>query len=208
MGAEIKRIRQKNGMSAQDVADATRALGEEVPRQVIANLESGRRANFSIAELVLCARALQCSPVELLYPPADLNSPVEYLPGQNWRTLDAYMDFAALPPLHKDRWRDDEGHTAATRTYSIFIQIENVDEEAEDLARELQEAGSDEALSNQLKSALVRSIIMRRVIPAGHAFPAPKVALQILWRENFTKAEFLMLAGDAFGVDVKGGFKQ
>jgi transcriptional regulator with XRE-family HTH domain len=77
----LKRYRKKRGMSAQEVTDACAAVGHAIPRSVIANLESGRRAGLDIAELLVLAEVLGIPPVTLLFPP-DSTEPVEPLPGR------------------------------------------------------------------------------------------------------------------------------
>jgi hypothetical protein len=55
-------------MSAQRLADRCAELGYPVPRNVIANLESGRKDSVSVAELLVVAEALEVPPVLLLFP--------------------------------------------------------------------------------------------------------------------------------------------
>jgi hypothetical protein len=85
-------------MSAQQLADATAALGYPVPRSVVANLESGRRESIGIAELLVLARVLDVSPLTLVLP-LGRASEVEVLPGASVRTWDAARWFAGQMPL-------------------------------------------------------------------------------------------------------------
>ncbi|WP_051798392.1 hypothetical protein [Streptomyces sp. NRRL S-337] len=55
-------------MSAQDLADACAEIGYPIPRNVIANMESGRRAVLSLVEVMVLAKALRTPPICLLYP--------------------------------------------------------------------------------------------------------------------------------------------
>ncbi|OYN81698.1 helix-turn-helix domain-containing protein [Mycolicibacterium sphagni] len=69
VAAEVRRLRQVRGWSAQKVADRCAQLGlPSVTRPVIADLESGRRKWVSTAELIVLARALDTAPLALLYP--------------------------------------------------------------------------------------------------------------------------------------------
>lgn len=55
-------------MSAQDLADACADLGHPIPRNVIANMESGRRSTLPLVDVLVLAAALRTPPVLLLYP--------------------------------------------------------------------------------------------------------------------------------------------
>ncbi|MGW1996181.1 helix-turn-helix domain-containing protein [Embleya sp. NPDC001921] len=68
IAGEVRRIRKEMGMSAQRLADRCAELGYPVPRNVIANLESGRKESVSVAELLVVAEALEVPPVLLLFP--------------------------------------------------------------------------------------------------------------------------------------------
>jgi transcriptional regulator with XRE-family HTH domain len=91
-------------LTAQELAEATAALGYPITRSQIANYESGRTRSLDIAELLVLAEALDVSALSLLFPgPADHH--VEVLPGKVVRTLDAVKRFdgdgAALWPRLK-----------------------------------------------------------------------------------------------------------
>jgi hypothetical protein len=76
---EIRRLRKPR--SAQWLADRTAELGYAVTRPVIADLENGRRKYVTTAELIVLARALNTTPIALLYPdPLDGES-IEILPA-------------------------------------------------------------------------------------------------------------------------------
>lgn len=55
-------------MSAQDLADRCEEIGHPIPRNVIANMESGRRANLPLVDVLVLAEALRTYPICLLYP--------------------------------------------------------------------------------------------------------------------------------------------
>ena len=56
VAAEVRRRRKELGMSAQDLADACAELGHPIPRNVIANMESGRRADLPLVEVMVLGR--------------------------------------------------------------------------------------------------------------------------------------------------------
>jgi transcriptional regulator with XRE-family HTH domain len=78
---EIRRYRDERKMSAQQLADRTAELGMEIPRSVIANLESGRRETVTVPELQVLAAALHVAPVELACP-AGFDEQTEILPDR------------------------------------------------------------------------------------------------------------------------------
>lgn len=68
MASEIKRWREIRELSAQQLADRCTSLGYPIPRNVIANIESGRRSAIAVPELLILAIALNVPPILLLYP--------------------------------------------------------------------------------------------------------------------------------------------
>ncbi|MFJ2771732.1 helix-turn-helix domain-containing protein [Streptomyces sp. NPDC087300] len=68
VAAEVRRRRKELRMSAQDLADACAELGHPIPRNVIANMESGRRANLPLVDVMVLAKALNTPPICLIYP--------------------------------------------------------------------------------------------------------------------------------------------
>ncbi|MHB9753206.1 helix-turn-helix domain-containing protein [Streptomyces sp. BYX5S] len=64
----VRRRRKEMGWSAQDLADACEEIGYPIPRNVIANMESGRRATLPLVEVMVLAKALRVTPISLLYP--------------------------------------------------------------------------------------------------------------------------------------------
>ncbi|MBO8197721.1 transcriptional regulator [Streptomyces smyrnaeus] len=65
---EVRRRRRELRMSAQDLADKCEEIGYPIPRNVIANMESGRRAVLPLVEVLVLAEALNTYPICLLYP--------------------------------------------------------------------------------------------------------------------------------------------
>lgn len=69
IAAQIRYRRRQRKWSAQRLSDECANLGLDFPRSTLADLENGRRANISVAELLAVASALKISPADLL--PAD-----------------------------------------------------------------------------------------------------------------------------------------
>ncbi|MEU9111183.1 helix-turn-helix transcriptional regulator [Streptomyces sp. NPDC048483] len=82
VAAEVRRRRKELRMSAQDLADACAELGHPIPRNVIANMESGRRANLPLVDVMVLAQALNTAPICLIYPVGYVEE-VQRLPFQH-----------------------------------------------------------------------------------------------------------------------------
>lgn len=69
IGQNLKRLRQRAGISAQDLSRrCLEQVGYEVPRNSITNLENGRKEQISVQEILTLAIALDLPPVVLLFP--------------------------------------------------------------------------------------------------------------------------------------------
>jgi len=91
----VKALRGKR--SAQWLADRTKELGHPISRTAISNLEVKRKRSVDVPELVVLARALGVTPLQLLYP--DLPSgEVEVLPGHRTSSWSAAQWFAGRGP--------------------------------------------------------------------------------------------------------------
>lgn len=80
VGGEVRRWRERRGLSTQGLADAVANLGLEIKRPVLSNLENQRRATVSVAELLVLAAALEVTPSLLIFPVGQTNG-MEPLPG-------------------------------------------------------------------------------------------------------------------------------
>lgn len=87
---QVRRYRVARKLSAQALSDRCAALGMEIPRPVLANLENGRRPTVSVAELLVLAAALDVPPVVLVVPLGNRPN-VEILPGRELDTWDAAL---------------------------------------------------------------------------------------------------------------------
>jgi transcriptional regulator with XRE-family HTH domain len=82
VAAEIRRLRQLQGLSVQKLADATAAAGNPILRTAIADMELGRRKYITVGELMTLAYVLNVPPVTLMFPgPYERENTVELLPG-------------------------------------------------------------------------------------------------------------------------------
>ncbi len=85
IAAQMRQWRGKRRLSAQALADRTAALGMEVARTTLADLENGRRESVRVPELLIIARALDISPADLLAG----NGGAEVSPGDPMSRADA-----------------------------------------------------------------------------------------------------------------------
>ncbi|MBN0043089.1 helix-turn-helix transcriptional regulator [Streptomyces actuosus] len=91
IAGEIRRHRQEQGLSAQQLSDRCAELGAPIPRVVLSNLENGKRQNVTIAEVLVLARALGVPPGVLIFPVGHV-AHVEVLPGA-WQEPLAAIDW-------------------------------------------------------------------------------------------------------------------
>ena len=82
IGGQIQRHRKARKWSTRRLAEECTQLGIDTPRDVIVDLEIGRRAHISVAELLVIAAALGVPPVLLICPVGDTEE-IEVLPGQS-----------------------------------------------------------------------------------------------------------------------------
>jgi transcriptional regulator with XRE-family HTH domain len=92
VAAEVRRRRRELGWSAQDLADKCAEIGHPIPRNVIANMESGRRSNLPLVDVMVLAEALNTPPICLIYPVGYVDE-VQRLPLQD-----------STPPLSALSW--------------------------------------------------------------------------------------------------------
>jgi transcriptional regulator with XRE-family HTH domain len=88
VAAQLRHYRDIRGLSAQDLTDRCAELGFTFPRPVLSNLENGRREAVSVAELIILARALDVSPLQLVTP-AGRQDAIELFPGDERPVWDA-----------------------------------------------------------------------------------------------------------------------
>jgi transcriptional regulator with XRE-family HTH domain len=125
---EVRRRRKELGMSAQDLAEACEEIGHPIPRNVIANMESGRRATLPLVEVMVLAKALHTYPICLLYPLGYVEE-VQRLPLQySERTWDAMRWFTGDKPddlvMEDEMLRNFRAHASHERALLVAIKGE------------------------------------------------------------------------------------
>ena len=102
---EVSRLRRAAGLNRDQLADRCADLGLPLSAAAIANIETGRRGKdgerrreVTVDELVVLARALQVTPLELVMPLAKSET-IEVFPGHRVPRWQAVQWFAAEAPL-------------------------------------------------------------------------------------------------------------
>lgn len=81
-GALIAHHRDRRGLNHTDLVERVSALGVEMQRTTLINIEQGRRKAISVPEIYAFAYALQIPPILLLVPLGNVDE-VEILRGKN-----------------------------------------------------------------------------------------------------------------------------
>ncbi|MCC9311945.1 helix-turn-helix domain-containing protein [Kitasatospora sp. RB6PN24] len=116
----VRRFREERGMSAQDVAAACAKLGYPIARNVIANLENGRRSSVDVAEVLVLAKVLDVPPVALLVPLGEVGE-IELLPGLMYSTGEALQWVCGEQPLDHEPTNDLELRFDEIRYYNQTV---------------------------------------------------------------------------------------
>ncbi|MDX3854203.1 helix-turn-helix transcriptional regulator [Streptomyces sp. AK02-01A] len=127
VAGEVRRRRREMGWSAQDLADRCEQLGHPIPRNVIANMESGRRANLPLVDVMVLAAALETYPVCLIFPVGYVDRTQE-LPFQDlvptWNALRRFTGEEDVPMYDAGLLPDFERHASLVRTALAGLEEE------------------------------------------------------------------------------------
>ncbi len=119
VAGEVRRRRKEMGWSAQDLADRCERLGHPIPRNVIANMESGRRASLPLVDVMVLAAALETYPVCLIFPVGYVDRTQE-LPFQDlvptWDALRRFTGEEEVPGYDAGVVPDFEHHASLVQT--------------------------------------------------------------------------------------------
>ncbi|MER5612035.1 helix-turn-helix transcriptional regulator [Streptomyces sp. NPDC002215] len=119
VAGEVRRRRKEMGWSAQELADRCEQLGHPIPRNVIANMESGRRASLPLVDVLVLAAALETYPACLIFPVGYVEETQE-LPFQSlvptWDALRRFSGEQEVFGRDLGLVPDFEAHTSLVRT--------------------------------------------------------------------------------------------
>ncbi|MFE3047685.1 helix-turn-helix domain-containing protein [Streptomyces albidoflavus] len=183
VAAEVRRRRKELRWSAQDLADKCEEIGHPIPRNVIANMESGRRSNLPLVDVMVLAQALNTPPICLIYPVGYIDE-VQRLPLQHpTSTLGALSWFTgegAELGADNDMLRYFRTHHAAVEQLRNAQHDEeyaryhaetapNTDRKAEALRAQARAAEAAEAAKGRLRR--VRAFIRKDGITPPYLWP-------------------------------------
>ncbi|MFJ4574512.1 transcriptional regulator [Streptomyces sp. NPDC088846] len=127
VAGEVRRRRKEMGWSAQDLADQCEQLGHPIPRNVIANMESGRRASLPLVDVMVLAAALETYPACLIFPVGYVDQTQE-LPFQSlvptWDALRRFTGEQEVPGHDPGLVPDFEAHASLVRTALAALEEE------------------------------------------------------------------------------------
>ncbi|GAB2835566.1 helix-turn-helix domain-containing protein [Streptomyces daliensis] len=127
VAGEVRRRRKERGWSAQDLADRCEQLGHPIPRNVIANMESGRRAGLPLVDVMVLAAALETYPVYLIFPVGYVDQTQE-LPFQHlvptWDALRRFTGEEEVLAHDAGMVPDFEFHASLVRTALAALEEE------------------------------------------------------------------------------------
>ncbi|REJ06279.1 XRE family transcriptional regulator [Microbacterium bovistercoris] len=128
LGGRIAHYRRLNKMSAEDLAARS---GAGLTRDIIANIETGRRKDIGVTQLMALAVALQVPLVALLLPITTPDQAVLTTPDlareggeMHWTALHLLHLFQGwtLAPQHPAAKRESLAQLAAIRTYGRLLR--------------------------------------------------------------------------------------
>lgn len=127
VAGEVRRRRKEMGWSAQDLADRCERLGHPIPRNVIANMESGRRASLPLVDVMVLAAALETYPGCLIFPVGYVDRTQE-LPFQDlvptWDALRRFTGEQDVPGHDAGLVPDFEAHANLVSTALTALEEE------------------------------------------------------------------------------------
>ncbi|MFH8758611.1 helix-turn-helix domain-containing protein [Streptomyces atroolivaceus] len=168
VAGEVRRRRKEMGWSAQDLADRCEELGHPIPRNVIANMESGRRAGLPLVDVIVLAAALETYPACLIFPVGYVDRTQE-LPFQGlvptWDALRRFTGEEELFGYDSGLVPDFEAHTSLVRTALAALDEEEqarfaartaTSRAQQEEAERKQSAYADQAISAKYKLRYLR----------------------------------------------------
>ncbi|GCD44701.1 helix-turn-helix domain-containing protein [Streptomyces paromomycinus] len=178
VAGEVRRRRKEMGWSAQDLADRCEQLGHPIPRNVIANMESGRRANLPLVDVMVLATALRTYPICLIFPVGYVDRTQE-LPFQDlvptWDALRRFTGEQELSGYDAGLVPSFELHASLVRTALAALEEEErarfTTRTATGRAQQEEAERKRSAYADQVISAKYRLRYLRRDIRDAGATP-------------------------------------
>jgi hypothetical protein len=168
VGLEIRRQRSARTpkWSAQRLAGECAALGADIPRDLITDLEIGRRSHISVAELLAIAAALSVPPLQLLFG-VGAEETAEVLPGKHVPAFRAALWFSGEGPLPEPGQGPDQGFVVMPLTW-YRDHDRRVIQEVNALTMAGVAAGAAESATGADRAALLAAADRQLDIARGH----------------------------------------
>lgn len=196
----MRRLRKAQGLSAQQVSDATAKLGAPMPRTVLSNLENGRRGNITVAEVLVLARVLKVPPATLIFP-LGREERAEPLPDQ-WVEPSWAIDWLAGQSFFDDASREAAQHSPISLirkhqrlTSSLSATISERDSARAEYAR-LDNALGPSAERYRMVRDLLREAIETRASLTEQVYSARRKVKDVLARKAMHEVEFNHVSQD------------
>lgn len=159
IGVRVADLRARRGYTATELGEKLEAVGVPWNRFTVKALESGKRQNVTVTELLALARVLNVAPVHLVVPPDAENdtlyqvTPSETVPAKTARAWIRGM-FPILGgkagEFHAEVPDDEYGWVTSTDDSAAVLRtIVDMRERLDDLQRQIKERGVDDEQKHQ-----------------------------------------------------------
>ncbi|MFD5513857.1 helix-turn-helix transcriptional regulator [Streptomyces sp. NPDC127051] len=149
---KVADLRERKGLTKQELGDALTELGVSWNRFTVSSLENGKRQNLSVTEWLALARALDVAPLTLLLPLGEADE-IEVLPG-----LPVHPDLVRQWIVGEEQAVNEQGytvgdsvfwsrHTEPLRLYSRLPVAQEAVRGAKSALRIAESVGREEAVT-------------------------------------------------------------
>ena len=119
IGVRIARYRKAAGLTARELSDA---LGGSMSREVLANVESGRKPDISVDQLIAIAKALAVSPATLAIPVDDYAEAEWFCEEPAWYR---HLGVREAAEILRQGWREGMSKSERLRYDEALSKIES-----------------------------------------------------------------------------------
>lgn len=147
--------RDELGLSAQQLADRTAALGHPITRQAISRMENGTRDRLLLPDALVIAEALNTSLATLLYP-AMPDGLAEQFPGRFVSSWEAALNLLGVEPLFGDIKTDKDEHETGHALVRASAELQDERETLYHLAYEFE--AQDRYLDAEGRKSFLQSV--------------------------------------------------
>ena len=157
IGDAIRGLRHEQGLSAQKLSERLAELGLNISRASISALENGSRPYVTVTEVMLFARALNTSPITLIFPGLDYSETIEALPAVQRTQRDAAAWFCTATVL-----MTDPGFTDDPKLYRSNTRLLGLSRHEAELRAQVSMADSELAIVNSDDVNQIKALTLLR----------------------------------------------